>query len=308
MNSVKVRTPATSANLGPGFDCLGIALNVYNRLEIHEDDRLRIEIEGGGSNPHIPRDGSNLVYQSMKKAYEEAGKDCPNFFILQNNSIPLSRGLGSSAAAIVGGLLAANALMGAPFDKPELARMATSIEGHPDNVVPCIFGGLTAAVLDGGNVCYARTLPSSRYAYAAILPEYDLSTRKARLVLPESYSRADTVFNVGHAVMMYAALEQGLDDVLRLACRDRLHQPYRKAIVPGWDDINALAWDCGALAVFLSGAGPAVMAVYAKEDDGFLRKLEAGFPALTNGWKAMRLECSEEGASTKQGDTGHSHR
>ena len=306
MNSVKVRVPATSANLGPGFDCLGIALNLYNKLEVHENDTLHIEIEGG-NHLHIPCDGSNLVYQAMKKAYEAAGKDCPNFFILQTNAIPLCRGLGSSAAAIVGGLLAANALMGAPLDKAELARLAAAIEGHPDNVVPCLFGGLTAAATDDGVVSYARTLPSPRYAYAAILPEYDLSTIRARMVLPESYTRADAVYNVGHAALMYAALEQGLDDVLGKACGDRLHQPYRKEIVPGWEDITNLAWESGALAVFLSGAGPTVMAIYLKEDDGFMRRLEAGFSGLTHGWKALRLECCADGAYAKHGDTGQSH-
>lgn len=300
MEGVKVRVPATSANLGPGFDCLGLALNLYNRLEAHEEEGLRIDIEGEGAG-FLPADAANLAYQAMKRAYEAAGRKCPGLFIRQVNAIPLSSGLGSSAAAIVGGLVAANALMGGPLDKMELLRIACEMEGHPDNATPCLLGGLTAAVMEGGEVQYARTLPHGRFGFAAMVPQFELSTKKARSVLPESYARADAVQNIGRAVLMYAALEQGRAELLRTASRDRIHQPYRKALIPGWDDASACAVDAGALAVFLSGAGPAVMAVYDCPDEGFMKRLEEGLPGAHGSWRAIRLECCQEGATVKHG-------
>ena len=300
MEAVKVRVPATSANLGPGFDCLGIALNLYNRLEAHEDDRLRVEVEGDGAE-YIPADDSNLTVQALRRVYDVAGRPYRGFFLRQINGIPLSRGLGSSAAAIVGGVLAANALLGSPLDKQELLRIACAIEGHPDNVTPCLFGGLTASALDGGRVHFVRTLPAPRLSFAAMVPEFDLPTKKARQALPECYVKADAVHNVGRAVLMYAALEQGIGYVLKAAGDDRLHQPYRKSLIPGWDDVNAAACDAGALTVFLSGAGPTVMAVYEKQDEDFIHRLEERLGGMEYRWKALRLECCQEGASVKRG-------
>lgn len=300
MESVKVKIPATSANLGPGFDCLGLALNIYNRLEVHEDDKLRIDSEGEGAEL-IPSDASNLTYQAMKRAYEAAGRQCPGFFIRQVNAIPLSRGLGSSASAIVGGLVAANALMGNPLDKQELLNIACAIEGHPDNVTPCLFGGLTASVMDGWEIHFARTLPDEQFCFAAMVPGFDLPTRRARQVLPESYSKADAVQNVGRAVLMYAALQQGQCSSLKAASRDKIHQPYRKTLIPNWDEATAHAVDCGALAVYLSGAGPTIMAIYERHDEGFMHRLQEGLDSLPNSWKALRLECCHEGAMVKRG-------
>lgn len=300
MEGVKVRVPATSANLGPGFDCLGLALNLYNKLEVHEDDKLRIDVEGDGAEL-IPADASNLTYRAMKRVYESAGLDCPGFFIRQVNAIPLARGLGSSAAAIVGGLVAANALLDNALDKHELARIACSLEGHPDNVVPCLLGGLAASAMEDNEVFYARTLPHELFSFAAMVPVFALSTKKARQALPDSYPRADAVRNVGRAVLMYAALEQGRGDIMKAASSDRLHQPYRKALIPGWDDVNACAVDAGALAVYLSGAGPTVMAIFDRQDEGFMRRLEDELCGLTEKWKALRLECCHEGATVKHG-------
>lgn len=300
MEGVKVRVPATSANLGPGFDCLGLALTLYNRLEAHEDVGLRIEVEGEGAEL-IPRDASNLAYQAMKRAYEAAGRECPGFFIRQINAIPFSKGLGSSAAAVVGGLAAANALMGNPLEKQTLLKIALSLEGHPDNAAPCLFGGLTAAAVDGGEVQYARTVPDGRFCFAALIPDFELPTKKARQALPDMYSKHDSVYNVGRAVLMYAALEQGRGDLLKTACQDKLHQPYRKAMIPGWEDVNACAADMGALATFLSGAGPAVMAVFDRADEGFLHRLEEGLCGIAGNWRALRLECCQEGATVKHG-------
>ncbi len=300
MEGVRVKVPATSANMGPGFDCLGVALNLYNRLEAHEDDKPRVEAEGEGAGL-IPRDTSNLTYRAMRRAYEAAGRASPCFFIRQINAIPLSRGLGSSAAAIVGGLVAANALMGNPLAKCELARIACEMEGHPDNVVPCLFGGLAASEMDGADVRYALSQPHERFRFAAMVPDFELSTAKARQALPDAYPRADAVRNVGRAVLMHAALGQGDAELLRAACHDRLHEPYRKALIPGWDDVHASAADNGALAVYLSGAGPAMMAVYDCDDEGFPRRLQDALEGLTQQWKVLRLECCREGTTVRHG-------
>lgn len=300
MEGVKVRVPATTANLGPGFDCLGLALTLYNRLEAHVCDELRIEAEGEGASS-IPRDASNLVRLAMKRAYEAAGRECPGLFIRQVNAIPLAAGLGSSAAAVVGGLVAANALMGNPLGKQHLLEIAYSMEGHPDNAAPCLYGGLTAAAADGGRVLCARTQPDARFCFAAMTPGYELPTKQARHALPDTYPRQDAVGNVGRAILMYAALGQGRGDLLRDACRDALHQPYRKALIPGFDDASACAADAGALASFLSGAGPTVMAVFDRADEGFMRRLEDGLKGVAGNWKAVRLECCQEGATVRHG-------
>jgi homoserine kinase len=300
MDGVKVRVPATTANLGPGFDCLGLALTLYNRLEAHECDELRIETEGEGASS-IPRDASNLAHRAMRRAYEAAGRACPGLFMRQVNAIPLAAGLGSSAAAVVGGLVAANALMGNPIDKRQLLEIAFSMEGHPDNAAPCLFGGLTVAVAEGCEVYYACTQPDARFCFAAMTPDFELPTKKARQALPDSYPRKDAVGNVGRAVLMYAALEQGRGDLLRAACSDALHQPYRKALIPGFDDVNACAEDAGALASFLSGAGPTVMAVFDRADEGFMQRLAEGLKGIEGNWKTMRLECCQEGATVRHG-------
>lgn len=291
---IRVQAPATSANLGPGFDCLGLSLDLYNTLTAREDDRLCVEIADGGA--FIPKDSANLVVVAMKRVYDLVGTPFRGAYLRQKNDIPLSRGLGSSAAAICSGLVAANALLGEPLDKPVLLRLATAIEGHPDNVAACLYGGLTAAVAQQGDVRCSRALPCPRYGYLAMYPDYDLPTRRARAVLPTSYAKADVVFNVGYAVLMHAALEHGDDALLRSACQDRLHQPYRRPLMAGWDDVFAQAWAAGALAVFLSGAGPTILAVYDMSDEGFAARVGQGFARVDLRWQAMPLGCSVMGA------------
>jgi homoserine kinase len=294
MMQVRVQAPATSANLGPGFDCLGLALNLHNTLTVSESDRLCIEMEDGCD--CLPLDDTNLVVVAMKRAYALAGKPFPGLHLRQRNDIPLSHGLGSSAAAICCGLVAANALMGEPFDRAVLLGLATDLEGHPDNVAACLYGGLTAAVAQDGSVLCDHGQPSGRYRYLAMAPEYELATRKARAVLPDCYPKADAVFNVGHAVLMYAALEHGNDELLHRACEDRLHQNYRKTLMPGWDDVFAQAWQAGALAVFLSGAGPTILAVYDGGNESFPNDVARRFAQAALAWRVTPLQCCAEGA------------
>lgn len=295
MSMVRVRVPATSANLGPGFDCLGLALCLYNELEVQPAERFEIRLEGEGS-AFIPTDRTNLTYACMEKVYEAVGQPMPALRMVQRNGIPLSRGLGSSAAAIVGGLVGANALLGGPLPKEELARMATGIEGHPDNVVPCLYGGMTACAMEAGEPRFTHGRPAERFRFAALVPDFFLPTKRAREVLPQEVPHADAVFNIGRAVLLWSALTGGQPELLRTACEDRLHQPYRSRLIPGWDEVIAQAHACGALACFLSGAGPTILCVYDVANAGFADCMQENLLGMEHAWQALPLAASPCGA------------
>ena len=262
-NKVVVKVPGTSANCGPGFDCLGLAVTIYNELELTllEDERLIIESKGEGSES-IPTDEKNIVWKSARMILERSGQ-ADNFkgaIIKMNNKIPMSRGLGSSAAAIVAGLFAANEIIGNRFNKQELLRFATEIEGHPDNVAPAIFGGFTVSVVENGQVQTFSFLPKIKLKMIVAVPNFQLSTRTARQVLPKTVPMKDAIFNISRASMLVAALLQGKEKFLSFAFDDALHQPYRKELVPGMKEVFDSAKKSGALGVALSGAGPCLIA------------------------------------------------
>jgi homoserine kinase len=260
---IRVRVPATTSNLGPGFDALGLALRVYNILDLDASDAPRIEIEGEGA-ASLPRDASHLAYRAALAAVEAAGgrgeRPPRAFHLRQHNHIPLARGLGSSAAAIVGGAAAANALLGGPLDRQALIDLAARMEGHPDNVAPAVLGGLVACVTaEAGTIRTVRLMPQRLHVNIAI-PEFAVSTAEARQLLPQAVPFADAVFNVTRTALLVAALIDGRMDALDEATRDRLHQPYRAGLVPGLEAVFAAARSAGAHGVALSGSGPAVVA------------------------------------------------
>jgi homoserine kinase len=257
---MKIRVPATSANLGPGFDTLGMAFNLYNTVEMEfRPSGLQIEVEGLGSDA-IPTDESNIIYQSAKQVFEYAGKSVPGLYMKLVNEIPLSRGLGSSAAAIVGGIVAANRLCNDALDVSTLLQIATDIEGHPDNVAPALLGGFTIAGMEQGKVRYVRLDPLSGLKAVVAVPAFTLSTHKSRGVLPRTVALEDAVFNVSRTAFLVAALCLGHTDLLNMAMEDRLHQPYRCTLVPGMEDVWKAAREAGALSAALSGAGPCLIA------------------------------------------------
>lgn len=256
-DKVTVRVPATSANLGPGFDCMGVALGVYSSVSLKRSKATSIHVRGEDA----PRNKTNLVYRGATAFYKRAGESVPSLELRCSNRIPLSRGLGSSAAAIVGGFTAANALEGSPLSNEEVFSACAEMEGHPDNVAPAIFGGFQLVAQEKGS--FVRATFKAKRGLKALLfvPTEELVTEKARGVLPTKVSLQDAIYNVSRASLLVHALAQGQWDLLQAATQDRLHQHYRAALVPGLDDFFSRAIDAGAHGVFLSGSGPTVLAL-----------------------------------------------
>lgn len=259
-DGVRVKIPASTANLGPGFDTLGMALSLYAWIEMKEAEQTVFHLYGDEMKG-IPRDKSNLLYQVAQQVFERAGVQVPELEISMYSDIPLTRGLGSSATAIVGALAAANALIGSPLSKAELFDMATGIEDHPDNVGASLYGGIITAIWDGVHAECIRFDPPEDLEVLVVVPDFELQTSEARKVLPDHISRKDAVYNVCRASFLVGALAGGRMDLIGKAMSDRLHQPYRAPLIPGMTRILEEAGDHGALGVALSGAGPTLLAL-----------------------------------------------
>jgi homoserine kinase len=259
--TVKVRVPGTTANCGPGFDTVGIACTIYSDLELilNEKGTLMIEIDGEGKGC-IPTDKNNIIYQAVQAVLDKVGKPYQGIYLKLYNKIPLARGLGSSAAAIVGGLIAANAATGNTLTKEEIFSMATMIEGHPDNVAPAIFGGITISVMQGNKPAYLRFMPEKMLSMVVAIPEFNLSTHTARKVLPETITIKDAVFNISRVALLIGALCKGEFHHLQFALEDKVHQPYRQQLIPGMQQVFHAAVAKGAYGAALSGAGPCLIA------------------------------------------------
>lgn len=260
-DAVTIRVPATTANLGPGFDCLGMALSLWNTLRLAWADEPAVRIHGLGADS-LPRGADNLIYRSARRALDEAGGGGRSLSIDALQAIPLSRGLGSSSAAIVGGVYGANALLGHPLPPRRLLEIAADIEGHPDNVAPALMGGLSIAVADDGGGVQAAPVPLPADLQCVVyIPDTPMPTEEARRVLPAEVPRGDAVFNAGRAALLVAALALDRPEYLRLATQDRLHQPQRQGVFRQMKVIFDHALAAGALGVFLSGAGSSVVAL-----------------------------------------------
>ncbi|QDU61315.1 Homoserine kinase [Planctomycetes bacterium Pan216] len=265
------RVPASVANLGPGFDCLGLALGMHNELAAEiGTSSTSVEVHGEGEDD-LPRDENNLVVQAMYQTFERLKRKPVPVWVRCTNRIPLSRGLGSSSAAIVGGVFLANELCGRPWDRPQLFQLAAEIEGHPDNVAPALMGGLTVSVTkeDGSFETLAVELDSlSKWKYVVVIPDFSVDTAKARKLLPNRVTFDDAVHNVGRSSLLVAALLKGpsksTNAVLREAMKDALHQPHRSKLISGRDEVMAAAYEAGALGVCVSGSGPALLAIGSK--------------------------------------------
>ncbi|GIP30094.1 homoserine kinase [Paenibacillus sp. J23TS9] len=261
---VCVRIPASTANLGPGFDTLGMALSMYSWIGMKGSKETVIHLYGNEMDG-IPTDKSNLVYKVAQMVFREAGVQVPELEISMYSDIPLTRGLGSSASAIVGALFAANELIGSPLSKAKLFDMATAIEDHPDNVGASLFGGLITAIWDGLHADYIRMEPHEELEVLVVIPDFQLSTSEARKGLPAQISRKDAVYNISRSSLLVAALAQGRLDLISRAMSDRLHQPYRAELVPGMAEILENAVAHGALGIALSGAGPTLLALVERQ-------------------------------------------
>ncbi len=279
-----VRVPATTANLGPGFDTFGIAWRLYNEIEfLPGGDELVIT----GCAEEF-RSSDNLAYLGYRSALAAAGRGEEGLTIrFARTDIPIARGLGSSSSLIVGGILAANELHRLGLSRREMLSAATAIEGHPDNVAPALLGGLTVSTLDGGRVLSASFPLSGRLRFTALIPDFELATPLARSVLPTSIPRADAVFNISRAALLLKAFETGDEELLPAALEDRLHQPYRASLIDHYAEAKAAAAGCGALGFCISGAGSTLLCVSA--DDGFTARMAAALAPVCPAWRVVPL-------------------
>jgi homoserine kinase len=296
--SARVRIPATSANLGPGFDALGLALALHNEVRATEAEGVRVTLAGEGAG-RLPTDAGNVVARGVRLAYEAAGRPFRGVTLECTNRIPTARGLGSSAAAWVGGLVAGNALLGGPLSRQALLALAARAEGHPDNVAAALLGGLTVSCAHGDEVTAVALPVPPGLGWVALIPETSASTVEARAVLPPTVPRGDAVFNVQRVALLLAALQTGRLEALGEALDDRLHQPYRMAkLFPWMRDVAAAARGAGALGCVLSGSGPALLAAVAGDGARVARAMEAALAAAGLAGRAEAFGVDTEGAVT----------
>ena len=273
---VSVKVPATSANLGPGFDCLGLALPIYNEITVEEtvmpgsgleinviDDNAALDVIS------IPKDENNIGYKAIELLYNFLGQTVNDIKITIKTNIPVARGLGSSASVIVGGLVAANELLGRPADNALLLSIASEVEGHPDNVTPALFGGFCiSSVEDDGSVSYSKLDWPEDWKLTVLIPDYELDTRISRSVLPESVTIADAAYNVRKCAMLIDAVYKHDDELMKKCLKDKLHQPYRENLINGFKEVRELlANKDDILGCVISGAGPTILVV--SKNNGF---------------------------------------
>lgn len=299
--SVAVRVPATSANLGPGFDTLGLALSVYDDLVVTELERgrLEIEVEGQGT-ADVPRDASHLVVRAMAHTYAAVGRELPGLRLQARNVIPHGRGMGSSGAAVVAGILAAKGLLEGDVELSDdtLLRLATELEGHPDNVAPALFGGLTIAWMDEAGPQHKQLIVHRGVSPLVFVPEFTMSTTLARSLQPLQVPREDAVFNVSRSALLIAALTQS-PELLMAATEDKLHQSYRAQAMPETDRLVRMLRAAGFAAV-VSGAGPSVLVLA----DGPGRRLDAAdlVAGIDTPWEAHMLAVDVRGGTVRESE------
>ena len=258
---MNVRIPASSANLGPGFDALGLALAIYLNCRFERAGKLSIRAAGRDA-CQISTGEDNLIWQTALAVAKDVGETLPPITLEIENDIPLGKGLGSSAAALTAGVVIADHLLELHWKPHRILDEAARIEGHPDNVAACVLGSIVAAAIDAGGVARAvrLELPAS-YGVAVVVPDFVLRTSQARSVLPDCYSRQDALFNVQRSALLVAALSTGTTSAFPAAFEDRLHQPYRYPLVPGLEEMVKLRAP-GLLGCVLSGAGPSILVFY----------------------------------------------
>ena len=263
MSTIRVAAPATTANLGPGYDCLGMALDIWNTIEVEslpsgETPSVSVSGEGAGE---LEEDTGNLVYRSIEFLFRELGRPVPPVRVQCDNRIPLARGLGSSAAAIAGGLAAANALADGEFSSRDLLEMAATIEGHPDNVAAAVMGGLQLVVTEESTLYTVPVSVPAEIHAVVYIPDVRIATADARAVLPRELSVADAVHNMARVALLVVGMATNHPEYLSVATQDKLHQPYRQPLFPAMKLLMKAAMDAGALGAFLSGSGSTVLAL-----------------------------------------------
>ena len=292
---IRMRIPATSANIGSGFDSLGLAVTMYNYVNMDESDDVVIKTL---DDIQVPTDRSNLIYKTAKYLYDLCGKNCPGLYIEQENNIPMARGLGSSSACIVAGLLGANHLMGDPLNRDEIINIAADLEGHPDNSTPALLGGQVTAVLENKKVWYVKQEIRDDLRFVAIVPDFELRTSLARQALPREINHKDGVFNLSRAALMSVSLYSGNYQNLRIAADDRLHQPYRLSLINGASAVMESSYLLGAYCSYISGAGSTLMSIIDRDNTGFETKLRNILDSYGfTGWKLHTLAIDNQGTT-----------
>ena len=299
---VQVLVPASAANLGPGYDTLGIALQLYNRITLETAGRDEVRVFGEGE-ASLPRDTTNVVFQAVEAAFRQSKKERPPLRLTLDNTIPLARGLGSSAAARVGGLIAARTWCGLADDPDEVLRQAEALEGHADNAAPSLLGGLTIVAGREESLRFARAPISEKIHISLAIPEFEVSTPEARQALPETVPHEHAVFNVQRTALLMAALGEGDESLLPTATQDRLHQPHRAHLMGPIEDAFNAATMSGAAGVTLSGAGPTVIAfsITGKADPQAIAEAMAEvYQAQDIGCKPLTLKIDAQGAQANR--------
>lgn len=289
--------PASTTNLGPGFDVLGLALKLYSTVEIEETDSgVRIIVHGVDQDK-IPTSTDNLAFESANYIFQRVGYQPKGIKLTITNGIPAIRGLGGSGTAILGGLLSANAICGDPFSPDQILDFAVEREGHPDNITASLLGGLTVAVVDKKNVKAVKLSPPEDLRVVMAIPDYTLSTKEAREVLPQNLDLKSAIYNVSRSSLLVAAVATGKLDMLNVAMQDLLHQPHRAKLIPGFEDVCNSAIQAGALSAALSGAGPSIAAYCITSEDQIANVMIDAFAENGLNAEAKILEVDSAGAT-----------
>lgn len=292
---IEVRVPATSANVGPGFDCMGLAVTAYASFRFSETgDGLCIT-----GCPKQWQNEQNLVYQACVQVFSKCGKEISDLTIeIDAHEVPEARGLGSSAVCIVGGIVGANALLGNPLSKEEMLALCTEMEGHPDNVAPALYGGLTISFCEGEKVFTVKNQVHERFVFCALIPDYPVLTADARSVLPKQVSFHDALYNIGRCAVLAKGLSDGDIELVSHACDDVLHQPYRKVLIPDYEEVDRLADKHQALTWYISGSGSTMMLIFDHKEkaEALIQETLQRKPH----WQAKLLRVDNDGATVNE--------
>lgn len=292
---LKIKVPASTANMGPGFDVLALSFKLYNEFIFEDSKELIINTPNKRYN-----NKNNLVYRTLVQILEEKGIEAPALKLTMRNEIPISRGLGSSATCILAGVIAANRYLKKKMTTEEIYLKAVAIEGHCDNISSQFFGGLTLSMREEDRIFYRKANIPSGLLCTALIPDFTLSTKKARAVLPETVSLTDATYNLSHAMLFVESLKNGQFKDLKYFLKDKLHEPYRSSLIPNFDRIIQKAYDLGAYGAFLSGAGPTIMILRKNEENSFKKNIQIYLNTLEDQWKAVDLSIDNEGTIISQ--------
>ncbi len=299
----KISVPATSANVGPGFDVMGVAFDMFNRFVFETLNGKEFPdnyVSISGCEPEFCVPANNLVYTTLEKTLSSYGKKVPPLSIRFDADLPLCSGLGSSSTCIVAGVMAANQIGNLGFDKKEILRIATLIEGHPDNVAPAILGGFVAAVIEQKFI-YSHSYPiSDRITFYALMPDVRVPTEEARAILPKNYSLTDCVYNISRVPILLEGLDTANKEFIKAGCKDRIHQRYRLQLIPEGDKVfHFIENSDEAATVYVSGAGPTIVAICIDDDDGFGNQLSDFCDSLETNWRIRKMHINKLGATLK---------